>query len=81
MTVVEAWLGGASYSKVPTHVDLSPSIVQLIAEGIAINSTGRKRRMMMMMMIMIVMIMIVMMMIVTTMIVPTMFMNVVTASL
>jgi len=40
MTVVEAWLGGASYSKVPTHVDLSPSIVQLIAEGIAINSTA-----------------------------------------
>ena len=42
MTVVEAWIGGTSYSTAPSAEDLPPSIVQLIADGVAINSTGRK---------------------------------------
>ncbi len=42
MTVVEAWIGGTSYSTAPSAEDLPPSIVQLIADGVAINSTGRR---------------------------------------
>jgi len=42
MTVVEAWIGGISYSTAPSAEDLPPSIVQLIADGVAINSTGRR---------------------------------------
>jgi len=40
MTVVEAWIGGISYSTAPSAEDLHPSIVQLIADGVAINSTA-----------------------------------------
>mmetsp|Transcript_22674 Transcript_22674/g.22874 ORF Transcript_22674/g.22874 Transcript_22674/m.22874 type:complete len:1042 (-) Transcript_22674:604-3729(-) len=40
MTVVEGWIAGKHYRKAPTPTDMSPSLIEILANGISINTTA-----------------------------------------